>query len=177
MLKNGNRTESFDKLQLNWNNMKINIKKNEYRLLLDMVEIAEWVLNSHRTDSSDEIKQYSELYQKILSHAKEMGFENLITYDESLDGYYATAEYEESEHMRYIEEFEDDVFWEALPHRLAVRDLMEQIGEEGYTDMEFEERMSKLVELEAFYYVELEDNGIDNLRFENLSKSDTPDLH
>ena len=177
MLKNGNRTESFDKLQLNWNNMKINIKKNEYRLLLDMVEIAEWVLNSHRTDSSDEIKQYSELYQKILSHAKEMGFENLITYDESLDGYYATAEYEESEHMRYIEEFEDDVFWEALPHRLAVRDLVEQVGEKAYTEMEFEERMSKLVELEAFYYVELEDNGIDNLRFENLSKSDTPDLH
>jgi len=177
VLKNGNRTESFDKLQLNWNNMKINIKKNEYRLLLDMVEIAEWVLNSHRTDSSDEIKQYSELYQKILSHAKEMGFENLITYDESLDGYYATAEYEESEHMRYIEEFEDDVFWEALPHRLAVRDLVEQVGEKAYTEMEFEERMSKLVELEAFYYVELEDNGIDNLRFENLSKSDAPDLH
>ena len=177
MLKNGNRTESFDKLQLNWNNMKINLTKNEYRLLLDMVEIAEWVLNSHRTDSSDEIKQYSELYQKILSHAKEMGFENLITYDESLDGYYATAEYEESEHMRYIEEFEDDVFWEALPHRLAVRDLVEQVGEKAYTEMEFEERMSKLVELEAFYYVELEDNGIDNLRFENLSKSDTPDLH
>ena len=177
MLKNGNRTESFDKLQLNWNNMKINLTKNEYRLLLDMVEIAEWVLNSHRTDSSDEIKQYSELYQKILSHAKEMGFENLITYDESLDGYYATAEYEESEHMRYIEEFEDDVFWEALPHRLAVRDLVEQVGEKAYTEMEFEERMSKLVELEAFYYVELEDNGIDNLRFENLSKSDAPDLH
>jgi hypothetical protein len=106
-----------------------------------------------------------------------MGLENLITYDESLDGYFATAEYEESEHMRYIEEFEDDVFWEALPHRLAVRDLMEQIGEEGYTDMEFEERMSKLVKLEAFYYEELEDNGIDNLRFENLSKSDTPKLH
>ena len=177
MLKNGYRTESFDKLQLNWNNMKINLTKNEYRLLLDMVEIAEWVLNSHRTDTSDETKQYSALYQKILSHAKEMGFENLITYDESLDGYYATAEYEESEHMRYIEEFEDDVFWEALPHRLAVRDLVEQVGEKAYTEMEFEERMSKLVELEAFYYVELEDNGIDNLRFENLSKSDTPDLH
>ena len=157
--------------------MKINLTKNEYRLLLDMVEIAEWVLNSHRTDPSYETKKYSELYQRILSHAKDMGFENLITYDESLDGYYATAEYEESEHMGYIEEFEDDVFWEALPHRLAVRDLVEQVGEKAYTEMEFEERMSKLVELEAFYYVELEDNGIDNLRFENLSKSDTPDLH
>jgi len=115
--------------------MKINFTKNEYRLLLDMVEVAEWVLNAHRTDPSDEVKEYSEVYQKILSHAKEMGFENLITYDENLDGYYATAEYEESEHMRYIEEFEDDVFWEALPHRLAVRDLVEQFGEKKYLEM------------------------------------------
>ena len=127
-----------------WNDMKINFTKNEYRFLLDMVEMAEWVLNSRKTDSSDEVKEYSEVYQKILSHAKEMGFENLITYDENLDGYYATAEYEESEHMRYIEEFEDDVFWEALPHRLAVRDLVEQFGEKGYTEMEFEERSVKI---------------------------------
>jgi hypothetical protein len=50
-----------------------------------------------------------------------MGFENLIAYDKDLKGYFATAEYEESEHMRYIEEFEDDIFWDALPHRLAGR--------------------------------------------------------
>ena len=157
--------------------MKINFTKNEYRLLLDMVEMAEWVLNSHRTDPSDEVKEYSEVYQKILSHAKEMGFENLITYDENLDGYYATAEYEESEHMRYIEEFEDDVFWEALPHRLAVRDLVEQFGEKGYREMEFEERVSKILDLEEIYNKELEENGIDNLRFDNLSLSDKPELH
>ena len=157
--------------------MKIDFTKNEYRFLLDMVEMAEWVLNSRKTDSSDEVKEYSEVYQKILSHAKEMGFENLITYDENLDGYYATAEYEESEHMRYIEEFEDDVFWEALPHRLAVRDLVSQVGEKGYREMEFEERVSKILDLEEIYNKELEENGIDNLRFENLTKSDMPDLH
>jgi hypothetical protein len=157
--------------------MKINFTQKEYRLLLDMVEIAEWVLNSQRTDPSDEIKKYLGLYQKILSHAKEMGFENLITYDKSLGGYFATREYEESEHMRYIEEFEDDVFWDALPHRLAVRDLVKQVGDKGYTDMEFEERAAKLVELASYYYKELEENGIANLRFEHLSKSDMSDLH
>ena len=157
--------------------MKINYKKKEYRLLLDMVEIAEWVLNSHRTDPSDEIKKYSEIYQKVLSYAKEMGFENLITYDKNLGGYYATFEYEESEHMRYIEQFEDDVFWDALPNRLAMRDLVKQVGENRYMEMEFEERATKLVELESIYYNELNENGIDNLRFENLSPSDKTDLH
>jgi L-rhamnose mutarotase len=157
--------------------MKINFTKNEYRLLLDMVEIAEWVLNAHKTASSDEIKKYSDLYQKILSYAKDMGFENLIIYDKNLDGYFATSEYEESEHMRYIEEFEDDVFWDALPHRLAVRDLVKEVGEKKYEEMEFVKRATKLVELESIYYKELEENGIDNLRFENQSPSDMTDLH
>jgi hypothetical protein len=177
VLKICNLIAGLECFQPDWIDMKIDFTKEEYRYLLDMVEIAEWVLNSHRTNPSDEIRGYSEINQKILSYAKDMGFENLITYDKDLGGYFATAEYEESEHMSYIEEFEDDVFWEALPHRLAVRDLVEQVGEKVYTEMEFEDRMSKLVELEKFYCEELEDNGIDNLRFENLSKSDSPDLH
>lgn len=114
---------------------------------------------------------------KILSYAKDMGFENLIVYDKDLEGYFATAEYEESEHMRYIEEFEDDVFWDALPNRLAVRDLVRQVGEKKYEEMEFVERATKLVELESVYYNELEEHGIDNLRFDNQPKSDKPDLH
>ena len=79
--------------------------------------------------------------------------------------------------MRYIEEFEDDVFWDALPHRFAVRDLVKQVGEKKFEEMEFVERATKLVELESIYYKELEENGIDNLRFENLSRSDVTDLH
>ena len=157
--------------------MKINFTKKEYRLLLDMVEMAEWVLNAHKTASSDEIKKYSDFYQKILSYAKDMGFENLIVYDKDLDGHFATAEYEAAEHMRYIEEFEDDVFWDALPLRLAERDLVNEVGEKKYEEMEFVERATKMVELESVYYDELEEHGIDNLRFESQPKSDKPDLH
>ena len=51
--------------------------------------------------------------------------------------YFATAKYEQSEHMKSIEEIEDDVFWEALSHRLAVRDLVKQVGEEECAEMEF----------------------------------------
>jgi hypothetical protein len=44
-------------------------------------------------------------------------------------------------------------------------------------EMEFEERATKLLEIESIYYKELECYGIDNLRFENLSPSDKTDLH
>jgi hypothetical protein len=53
---------------------------------------------------------------------------------------------------------------------------VQQFGEKKYTEMEFEERVSKIFELEAIYNKELEDNGIDNMRFENLTLSSMPDL-
>jgi hypothetical protein len=43
--------------------------------------------------------------------------------------------------------------------------------------MEFVERATKLVELESHYYEELEEHGIDNLRFESQYKSDKPGFH
>ena len=58
-----------------------------------------------------------------------------------------------------------------------MRDLVKQVGEKKYSEMEFEERATKLVEIESIYSKELEDKGIDNLRFENLSPSDKIDLH
>lgn len=58
-----------------------------------------------------------------------------------------------------------------------MRDLVKQVGEKKYKEMGFEERATKLVEIESIYYKELEDNGIDNLCFENLSPSHVTDLH
>jgi hypothetical protein len=54
---------------------------------------------------------------------------------------------------------------------------VKQVGEKKYEEMEFVERATKLVELESVYYDELEEHGIDNLRFDNQPNSDKPDLH
>jgi hypothetical protein len=151
--------------------MKINFTKSEYRLLIEIVEIAEWVLHSHRTQEPEGTKKYSILIQKILSYAKEMGFEDLIAYDSQLGGYYATKQFEdESDHMGYIDEFEDDVFWDALAHRLAVRDLVTQVGKAEYENMEFSERASKLLELAGWYNEEFIENGLVNVKVDT-SKS------
>ena len=74
MLKICNLIAGFESFQPDWIDMKIDFTKEEYRYLLDMVEIAEWVLNSHRTYPSDEIRVYSEVNQKILSYSKDLGF-------------------------------------------------------------------------------------------------------
>ena len=49
--------------------------KKEYRLLLDMISIAEWVLNAYTTEDHPQSDPYEELEQKILSYAKDYGFD------------------------------------------------------------------------------------------------------
>ena len=63
--------------------MKINFTKREYRLLIDILEISEWVLNAHSNVEREDTKKYSELAQKIFSYAKEMGYEDLTRRSQS----------------------------------------------------------------------------------------------
>lgn len=145
--------------------MKINFTKQEYRLLIDILELSDWILNAHSDVEREDTKKYSELFQKIYSYAKELGFENLISYSEQLDGYYATREYEENgEHMRFIEEFEEDTLWDSLANKLAWRDLVLQEGEEAVRKMQFAERSIKLMELESWYQEEFDENGLENVK-------------
>ena len=84
--------------------MNINFTKNEYRLLLDLVYLAEWMLAAYATESTPEGEQYDMVIQKIFAHAKEMGCEALIDASVELGGYYPTREYEE--HSGMIERIE-----------------------------------------------------------------------
>ncbi len=150
--------------------MKINFTKKEYRRLLDILDIADWVMTAFDTKKSEEIKKYDAVHQKIFSFSKEMDCEDIIKHDETLGGYYPTYAYEESEHRKYIENYDEDVFWETLSRRLASRDLIETIGEKKYDALDPEERFLKLGELESFYEAEFEKNGIKNLKIEKKVK-------
>nr|VFJ52547.1 MAG: hypothetical protein BECKFM1743A_GA0114220_101044 [Candidatus Kentron sp. FM]VFJ70070.1 MAG: hypothetical protein BECKFM1743C_GA0114222_105415 [Candidatus Kentron sp. FM]VFK09523.1 MAG: hypothetical protein BECKFM1743B_GA0114221_101075 [Candidatus Kentron sp. FM] len=145
--------------------MKIDITKQEYRLLLDLLEIAHWVLDAHSTWDKEETKPYTALIQKIYSHAKEMGCADIIVYDKKLAAYFPTREYEEDgEHRQFIEAFEEDSFWDELSHKLAFRDLIQQEGEVALERMDFMERATKLTEFLSWYEEEFSDNGLTNVR-------------
>jgi len=144
--------------------MKINITKKEYRLLLDVFSIATWVMNSHKYESDPKSVPYENLEQKFMAFAKEFGFKNLIEYDKKMEKYYPTPEYEDSESdMKFIDEFENDSFWEKLGSNLAKRDIINEIGVEQFEKMETLERFKKVAEIEAKYHDEFEKNGIKNL--------------
>lgn len=145
--------------------MKIEFTREEYRRLLDIVFMADWVINAHKIKENSKTEKYNKLEQKIYSYAKEMGFEDLIEYAPDHEKYYSTRKFEdEGRAMAFIYEFENDTFWDELISRLADRDLIRQIGGiENLSQLSFEERIERTVPLEEKYSSEFEERGLDGV--------------
>jgi len=143
--------------------MEIQLTKEEYRLLLDMLHISDWVMNSHKVEEDAKAKPYKQVEQKIMSYAKEFGFENLVEYDNKVDEFNPSAEFEDLESsMSFIEDYDDDVFWEELCHRLAQRDLIREKGLKKIKEMEPMARMLEEDSIAEKYDSEFVANGIEN---------------
>ncbi len=145
--------------------MKIEFTREEYKCLLDMLYIAEWILNAHKVEDDPRTEAHGELEQKIYSYAKDMGFEDLIEYAADHGKHYPTRKYEETgSPMKFIEEFENEIFWEELISRLADRDLIRQVGGvENLSKLSFAERIEKTLPLEEKYSSEFEERGLDGV--------------
>ena len=46
--------------------MQIELSKEEYRNLIDMIQIAEWVMNAHKTEKDPSTEKYSKLEQRSI---------------------------------------------------------------------------------------------------------------
>jgi len=114
--------------------VNIDLTENEYRLLLDFVFMANWMVESHHPDGRADVQEYDMLLQKLYSFAGDMGCKELVHADRESNEYSPTRYYEETtKAFELIEEYNDDTFWDALISRLAERDVYEQI-EEGRRD-------------------------------------------
>ncbi len=144
--------------------MKINITKKEYRLLIDLIYLGDWVITSHLIGSEhDRYKQYKEIRKKFLSYYKEMGASDIIEYSKDPEGYFELRDYDDEIHAKFIDPYDDEVFWEELVDRLSTRDLIRSIGETAYRLMDGMDRIKMLEEHRQKYVDEFADRGIDNL--------------
>ena len=144
--------------------MRIHLAQREYRVLLEILEMASWVLHAYETEKDPHKKKYRQLEQKLLSYAQEAGAGDLVVFDEKLREYFPTRLFEEtSSGMEFVEEFEDQTFWDELCQRLARRDLLRQEGVEELSTMSLEERFEKEQALYDQYAREFETNGLDNV--------------
>lgn len=142
--------------------MKINFTKKQYESLIKLIYLGEWVVNAHRVD--DRVRELEELEQYVLSFYKDFGMERYITFDEDLKKFFTTTDFEDISKVNdYIDDYNDNTFWDELIFRLARRDLIERYGEEAVMNMDWEERMSKEEVFIEEYEDEFEKNGIKNL--------------
>jgi hypothetical protein len=134
--------------------MNIELSDKEFRRLLDMVYIGNWILNSARGE--DRFEDYDLLQEKLFAMAPERGMRSLV---QRWHGHvFPSQAYEDGGIHEAIADYEDAVFFDILAEELARRDL-----EGGDTLPETDpELMARIEE----YYSEFEANGIDHLIIE-----------
>ncbi len=130
--------------------MQINLTNKEFRRLLDLVYIGNWVLNSTR--GNDRFADYDNLESKIFSLSPALS--------EPWNGTIVPSRaYAEGGIHEAIAYYEDNVFYEILAEELSRRDMdYPEITEENYD--EIMGRMQQYMEV-------FQTSGVDHLILEN----------
>jgi hypothetical protein len=144
--------------------MLMNISKEEYRLLVEMIQVADYVMHSHDLEPSEETEDYRNFRKKVFSNYKKMGLESLFTFNEKHNDYIETEEsLTDCRHMAILDNFVENEFWAQLAQRLAMRDLFEVEDEETVKSMGSDVLMEKLGEMGVKYDEEFEAHGLERI--------------
>ena len=129
--------------------MNIELTDKEFRRLLDMVYIGNWILNSARGD--DHFEDYDLLQEKLFAMCPANGMRSLV---ELWQGHiFPSKAYENGGIHEAIADYEDSVFYNILAEELARRDL-------GFEDSD-PENFDELTERMETYLDVFDKNGLD----------------
>ena len=127
------------------------LSEKEFRRLLDLIYIGNWILNSTRGE--DRFEDYDLLQEKFFALAGKNDMKALV--ESYMGHYFPSKAYEEGGIHEAIADYEDAVFFDILAEELARKDMMEEnLNQEDLTELS--SRMND-------YLAEFEKNGIDHL--------------
>lgn len=137
--------------------MKLELTNKQFRRLLDMAYIGNWILNATRGD--DRFKDYDEVESLLFAKAREEGMPTLA---EDWNGEVVPSRaFVEGGIHEAIMEYENNVFFDILAEDLARRDMEDvPIDESNY------EELNRRIDA---YIAEFDQHGTDNI----LVDSDT----
>lgn len=132
--------------------MNIDLTGKEFRRLLDMVYIGNWILNSTRT--TDRFEDYDLVQEKLFSLCTKNGMPSLV---QTWHGHvFPSRAYEDGGIHEAIADYEDAVFFDILAEELARRDMIS----DGLSDNDTEALALRMDD----YMAEFEINGVANLK-------------
>ena len=135
--------------------VNIELSDKEFRRLLDLIYIGNWILNSTRGE--DRFEDYDLLQEKFFALAGKHDMKALV--EMYMGHYFPSKAYEEGGIHAAIADYEDAVFFDILAEELARRDMMEEnLNQEDLTELTA--RMGD-------YLDEFEKNGVDRLTVED----------
>lgn len=131
--------------------MQIELNQRQFRLLLDMVYIGNWVLNSTRGD--DRFKEYDDLESKLFALCRSNGMKVLA---QDWEGTVVPSQaYAEGGIHEAIAYYEDNIFYEILAEELSRRDMnYPEITDENYGEI-----LGRM----DHYMTEFRHSGVDHL--------------
>ena len=131
--------------------MNLELTTKQFRRLLDMAYIGNWILNSTRGD--DRFKDYDEVESLLFAKAREEGMGVLA---EDWQGEVVPSRaFAEGGIHEAIMEYENNVFFDILAEDLARRDM-----EDASIDQNNYEELSSRIDA---YIAEFEEHGTDNI--------------
>ena len=136
--------------------MNIELTDKEFRRLLDLVYIGNWILNSTRGED-DRFEDYDDLQEKFFSLCAKNGMRSLVT--SYMGHFFPSKAYEEGGIHEAIEDYEDAMFFDILAEELARRDMVE----ENLSQDDVAELTNRMND----YMDEFERNGIDRIVVED----------
>ena len=146
------------------NNMKIEFTKKQFEELLKVAYLGNWMANAihNGTQEDPQYENIDGIEDYIFSFAKEFGFENYVDYEDKYKKYFPTNEFDELV-QKFIEDYDEDCFWEELFYRIYDRDFERAYSDEEISKMEMKERFKKEEPFRKKWDNEFNEHGIERL--------------
>ena len=146
--------------------MKIDLSKEEYRVLVEVFSLAGMILDSYGRGQNKEKKPFYELEQKIYASCDDFDSQDLIRRDGQSNELARKWDEKSPERVvRFYDQFVDDAFWEELIIRMTGRDLQAEmtwagVGEEAAGEEKWVKRKK---ELELHYETLFRESGLEGI--------------
>lgn len=143
--------------------MQIEFTKEQYKTLLKLVYLGNWMANAHRTEDFEENMQKLEHY--VFSFAKDFGLADYVDSENVGDGeFYPTRKFEEETEVHSLHaDYDEETFWDEIIDRLGERDCIRKYGAENIKKMSRGEWFEKLCDCEQEWADEINEHGIDRI--------------
>jgi hypothetical protein len=144
--------------------MEIRLSRQQFETLLKSVYLGDWMVNAIRAPGSY-VPEFEELEQYLLSLAHKSDLPDIVEFDSTLSQFFLKEEYHEKL-QPFIDEYDDEAFWDGLVDRLSDRDFSETYGD-SVKRMDQNERFERLSVFVDRYEAEVEEHGVDRLRLKD----------